>query len=159
MTNAVSELVTAPTLIKPGSWVRRAACSDHNALFDDPKRATEAMGVCAECPVLADCRAWALRHAVDGVAGGLTAAARRRWRKDNRVKEPTLSAADFLPLDVTIKDTASGPASRSEAILTAVAEWTRQGETQRQIATRLSCTTRQVARLRTIQRRRSIGPA
>ncbi len=39
-------------------------------MFGDAGRVRKAFVVCGQCPVLWLCRAWALRHAVDGVAGG-----------------------------------------------------------------------------------------
>ncbi|HWL37497.1 MAG TPA: WhiB family transcriptional regulator [Frankiaceae bacterium] len=134
------------------TWVRRAACTGLSDTFEQPGRTTEALAVCARCPVLAECREWALHHAVAGVAGGLTATARQSWRRENRVPEPAVAVEDFLSIDVNIKDFANR-FSRARPILAAVQQWTQNGESQRQIAARLGCTTRQVVRLRMIGRR------
>ena len=49
-----------------GSWVLRAACRPG---FDRLPVA-EALTVCARCPVVSECRAWARACRYDGVAGG-----------------------------------------------------------------------------------------
>jgi WhiB family redox-sensing transcriptional regulator len=68
------------------NWRERAACR-----YEDPKlffpvgdgglsvrQVEEARTVCRRCPVLRDCRSWALHHAeYEGIWGGLTAAERR----------------------------------------------------------------------------------
>lgn len=79
----------------PGDWADRAAClgqrmhygahQAHNARLSRDDRAFEqdALAICAACPVLAPCRAWALQHvepAVDHVAGGLTPRQRHQYR-------------------------------------------------------------------------------
>lgn len=151
-----SRSATAPSIgdgTKPyRTWVRRAACSGRSDAFEQPGRTTDALAVCARCPVLGDCRQWALHHAVSGVAGGLTAAARQRWRRENGVREPSAGLEDFLSIEVNVKDFANR-SIRARPILAAVARWTHDGESQRQIAARLGCTTRQVARLRVASRR------
>lgn len=139
------------------SWVRRAACTGLADTFEQPGRATEALSVCGGCPVLGECRQWALHHAVAGVAGGLTAAARQRWRKGNDILEPTAGLEDFVSIEVNIKDFANR-FSRARPILAAVAKWTQDGESQRQIAARLGCSPRQVVRLRALCLDR-LGPA
>lgn len=50
------------------AWVRQAACAGRPAMFDNPERADDALRLCSRCPVLAECRVWALTNAVDGVA-------------------------------------------------------------------------------------------
>jgi len=82
----------------PGSWIEHAACRGkrmwyttlqaHHAHLNGPDRRFEAEALlnCARCPVLLECRAWALTDpdpAVDHVAGGMTPKQRHRWRKDN----------------------------------------------------------------------------
>ncbi len=103
--------------------------------------------MCGRCPVVRQCRAWALRNAVDGVAGGMTADERAAWRKDNGVAEPMLAAEDFIPAEVVSLDRTWGR-GRSDAILNAVARWSEDGETARQIGLRLGVTRRTVCRLR-----------
>jgi len=52
------------------SWQEHARCVDANpAVFFDPARYTEALAVCAECPVQAPCRELG-RGAGGGVWGG-----------------------------------------------------------------------------------------
>jgi hypothetical protein len=63
--------------------------------------------MCATCPVLRACRDWALRNAVYGVAGGMTPAARARWRASHGIPEPVVTIADFLPAWVVASDEAS----------------------------------------------------
>ena len=47
------------------AWVKWAACAGRPAMFDDPERANEALRLCARCPVLVECRLWALLNAVE----------------------------------------------------------------------------------------------
>lgn len=68
------------------AWHSRAACRGQGSatwfptLGSTPK---EARRVCATCPVLDECRAWALDQPADlaGVWGGLTERDRRRMRR------------------------------------------------------------------------------
>jgi WhiB family redox-sensing transcriptional regulator len=129
------------------SWVRRAGCAGQSAVFGDGGRVREVVAVCGRCPVLRQCRAWALRNAVDGVAGGMRSDERAAWRKDNGVAEPMLAAEDFIPAEVVSLDRTWGR-GRSDAILNAVARWSEDGETARQIGLRLGVTRRTVNRLR-----------
>ena len=72
-------------------WHEVAACLDSNpSVFfavTNPAAVTIAKRVCARCPVLDDCRRWAVTDAPDycGIAGGLTPAERvpltRAWRR------------------------------------------------------------------------------
>lgn len=159
---SISPCPAGPRSVSDGTkpfraWVRHAACTGCPHLFEDPRRVADALGVCARCPVLADCRQWSLHHAVAGVAGGLTAAVRRRWRAENRIPEPAVSVEDFLSIEVNRHDCA-GRALRAEPILAAVGQWTRDGESARMIGARLGCSSRQVVRLRAVIRRRLDGP-
>jgi DNA-binding NarL/FixJ family response regulator len=137
------------------SWVQRARCVGRSAMFGADDRAEEAVAICARCPVLRQCRAWGLLNAVDGVAGGMTPDERVAWRKENGVTEPTLTAEDFIPAEVVSLDRTWGR-GRSEAILNAVAKWTNDGETARQIGYRLGVTRRTVNRLRATCRERAV---
>ena len=62
----------------PGAWTCHAACrgQDPNLWFRDEHDSTsyrEARAVCANCPVTADCLAWALETRTEhGVFGGLS---------------------------------------------------------------------------------------
>ena len=138
------------------AWVNRAACAGRTSLFDDATRSDEAVAVCARCPVLRQCHTWALLNAVDGVAGGMTAKARTAWRTANGIREPRVSLDDFLPIEVVGIDFRKR-LGRSDAVLGAVARWTENGESGRQIADRLRVTRRTVNRLRASCRQRAIS--
>lgn len=90
-----------------GAWAKWADCIDRPAAFDDLRRMGEARRKCARCPVLRECRDWALRNAVYGVAGGMTPAARAEWRRTHRIPEPVVTIADFLPSWVVERDEAA----------------------------------------------------
>lgn len=128
-------------------WERRAACAGRPAMFDDAGRTGEALRLCARCPVLAQCRTWALRTAVAGVAGGMTEGSRAAWREKHGFREPVASPAEFLPLEIASADQGWGR-GRSAVILRAVAERTANGQTSREIADELGVTRRTVCRLR-----------
>jgi DNA-binding NarL/FixJ family response regulator len=117
-------------------------------MFDDPERVNEALRLCARCPVLVECRLWALLNAVDGVAGGMTEGARAAWRENVGFDEPQLTIADFLPLEIASADQGRWGKGRSAVILRAVAERTLDGHTSRDIANDLGVTRRTVCRLR-----------
>lgn len=137
------------------SWVGRASCTGRAAVFGDPSRNDEPLATCAACPVLRQCRRWALRNAVDGVAGGMTAAERAAWRREHGEPEPVVSVEDFLRTEVVSADRTWGR-GRSGAILTAVARWTDDGHTAREIGLRLGVTRRTVNRLRATCRERRL---
>jgi WhiB family redox-sensing transcriptional regulator len=118
---AVDERVCAPRITSGreadepySSWVRRAKCAGRAALFGDEQRADEALAVCGRCPVRRQCRRWALTNAVDGVAGGMTAAERAGWRREAGQPEPIVTVEDFLLAEVVSADTTWGR-GRSEA--------------------------------------------
>jgi hypothetical protein len=138
-----------------GAWAIRGACVGQPSLFGDPKRTAEALAVCATCPVLKDCFEWALRNAVDGVAGGMTSEARTAWRKANKLAEPVVSADAFLPGEVAAEDRTTAR-TRSDAVLMSVAEWTENGESARAIGRRLGVTSRSVVRYRNVCRERAL---
>jgi hypothetical protein len=141
--------------IPAGAWAARGACNGQASLFDDPKRTVEALAICATCPVLNKCYRWALYNAVDGVAGGMTSAARTQWRKANKVAEPVVSADEFMPGEVAAADRTTSRI-RCDAVLTAVAEWTENGESARTIGERLGVTSRSVVRYRNVCRERAL---
>lgn len=129
------------------AWVRWAACAGRPAMFDDPGRTNEALRLCGRCPVLVECRLWALLNAVDGVAGGMTEGARTAWRQSVGFDEPEVTIADFLPLAVAGADQGWG-LGRSAVILRAVAERTAKGQHAQEIADELGVTRRTVERLK-----------
>jgi hypothetical protein len=83
----------------PGPWVAKAACRGRhdlmcynatNVLSDPPARfkteTEQAVAICLTCPVITECRSWALTTpdpAFDHVAGGLTPWERRKIRKQH----------------------------------------------------------------------------
>lgn len=141
--------------VPAGAWVARGACTGKASVFDDTARRREALAICATCPVLRECSVWALHNAVDGVAGGLTPDERTQWRSANGIAEPVVYADDFLAPEDVARDTGTR-LNRSEAILTAVARWTDEGETARQIGERLGVTRRSVVRYRNVCRERAL---
>ena len=135
------------TAVRQVGWERRAACAGRSAMFDDAARTGEALRLCARCPVLAQCRTWALTTAVAGVAGGMTEGSRAAWREKHGFREPAATLADFLPLDVASVDQGWGK-GRSAVILRAIAERTANGQSGGEIADELGVTRRTVCRLR-----------
>jgi hypothetical protein len=89
----------------PGDWKQQAACKGKynlmcygatNVLVENPRRFTEeserAVAICMTCPVMAECREWAMSTpdpAFDHVAGGLTPWERRNIRKQHLKALPT----------------------------------------------------------------------
>lgn len=67
-------------------WLRRGACrsSDPDLFFPlapSPLQEARAKAVCARCPVIDECRSYALREGeTEGIWGGLTPQERRRTR-------------------------------------------------------------------------------
>jgi hypothetical protein len=137
------------------SWVRRARCAGRADVFADESRSEDALAICGACPVRRQCRRWALANAVDGVAGGMTLAERVAWRKESGQPEPVVAVEDFLGAELASADRSWGR-GRSEAILSAVARWTDDGESGRTIALRLGVTRRTVNRLRARCRERKM---
>ena len=79
-----------------GEWVQYAACRGQRMVYDtfgahytkitraDREMERKALATCESCPVLIQCRMWALQDtepAVDHVAGGLTPRQRAEWRR------------------------------------------------------------------------------
>jgi hypothetical protein len=71
-----------------GYWRDDAACLDHPSLFQrtmnerpQPRDLTDALAVCADCPVQWQCAQYALTHHVAGVAGGMLPEQRERLRQ------------------------------------------------------------------------------
>ena len=80
-------------------WQTRAACARSPidftsilSMYDDPQhrhlnaKAVQARGICAGCPVLAECQRFSLREDVEGFAGGMTPYERRRWRRRRQTR-------------------------------------------------------------------------
>lgn len=97
------------------TWVGDAACGRRpdlmTAPFDeacDPVTGQRlewaAKAVCRACPVIVECRAWALHHEVAGVCGGFTERERDRWRHDVGVEVEPVTTLPFLPIDIACRD-------------------------------------------------------
>jgi WhiB family redox-sensing transcriptional regulator len=74
-------------IVQRPAWMTRAACrgTDTNVFFPGrgKGRTDQAIRICARCPVLTECRQWALNldePTAVGIVGGMTAAARRAAR-------------------------------------------------------------------------------
>jgi WhiB family redox-sensing transcriptional regulator len=101
------------------TWSASAACRDVDPeLFfpdddtpPDAPQVAEARAVCAWCPVLAQCREWAIVHKVaDGIWGGLDAAARQvEWRRRDKTRRER-------------GDTMRGPAIEAGAVVRDLSE-------------------------------------
>ena len=69
----------------PGDWIDRALCASIDPERWFPEQGSDggaAKKVCADCPVLAECRDYALQHPVlVGVWAGTTDRERRKIRK------------------------------------------------------------------------------
>ncbi|HEV2889163.1 MAG TPA: WhiB family transcriptional regulator [Frankiaceae bacterium] len=143
--------ITAVQVLDPvphtATWLDRAGCTDLERLFDDESRAAEAVSTCRRCPVMQECRSWAVSNAVHGVAGAMTAEQRRRWRQERGLPEPVASVDHFMPPEIANADR-QRPRSKSPAVLDAVRRWTDLGLSGREIAERLDVTRRTVVRLR-----------
>jgi WhiB family redox-sensing transcriptional regulator len=66
----------------------RAVCADEDPelwfpISDDTEAIEQAKSLCAACPLLRPCTAWALTHAVHGVWGGLTESDRARLQRQH----------------------------------------------------------------------------
>lgn len=70
----------------------------HEPKHIDPD-AAQALTICATCPVLLDCRTWAIAHERDGIWGGLTSGdrARERRRLGIRLNEPSADDDSWKP--------------------------------------------------------------
>lgn len=143
--------ITAVQVLDPvprtSTWLDRAGCGNLTHVFDDERRAAEAVTACRRCPVMQECRSWAVANAVHGVAGAMTAEQRRRWRAARGLREPVLSADEFMPPEIASADR-QRPRTKSPAVLDAVRRWTELGLSGREIAERLDVTRRTVVRLR-----------
>lgn len=74
----------------PAAWVRDAVCAqtDPELFFPDKGQpGDEAKAICRSCPVLAQCRLYALNSpiALDGIWGGMSAKERRDRRRETGV--------------------------------------------------------------------------
>jgi WhiB family redox-sensing transcriptional regulator len=80
-------------------WRQRGACRDQDPeLFfpsstnEGKRQARRALAVCAACPVLEQCREWALSLDIsDGILGGLTPRQRERRRTERGLRRPRVA--------------------------------------------------------------------
>lgn len=82
--------VTLAHVPAPGEWIEQAACKQHPVAIFFPERGEDvrpAKAVCATCPVLDACRAYALAApvALNGVWGMLSQEERRLARRRVRL--------------------------------------------------------------------------
>lgn len=85
---------------RPEMWRLRAACADHpdpDRWFPGPtEHAVEAKAVCADCPVTAECLAYALRHRIkEGIWGGTSYNERRHIPNPNPRKVADINHATY----------------------------------------------------------------
>jgi Transcription factor WhiB len=67
---------------------RNGLCVGQDATLwdgDDEAKTFEALRICADCPVIQSCLAWAIRHEEYGIFGGKTPQARARIRRLERI--------------------------------------------------------------------------
>lgn len=79
----IEQLYIEPDGAAGMDWQTRAACrgADLDRFFSEGRTKAEVVAVCEDCPVLAECRAYALdREWVEGVWGGTTKKERARIR-------------------------------------------------------------------------------
>lgn len=109
MTSAAAVAAEVPAIVEPaaeqvaGDWIADAACVyvDPEVFFlsdaeNGPSKTWKvrmARLVCSNCPVLAECREWAIGSLPHGIAGGMTAEERRaeqtrRGRAPRRGRPP-----------------------------------------------------------------------
>lgn len=99
----------------PGRWTDHAACGLRADLMTAPfheagdpavRRTAEwaAKTVCNACPVLIECRWWALHNEVAGICGGFTERERESWRRDFGIVAAPTETLPFLPIDVACRD-------------------------------------------------------
>jgi WhiB family redox-sensing transcriptional regulator len=85
-----AERIALERLEPPGEWMRSARCKAAPVNLFFPERGDDvrpAKLICAGCPVLVECRAYALAAGADlqGVWGGLSAKERRESRRYGNV--------------------------------------------------------------------------
>lgn len=83
----ISQLLQVVAQHEAGEWRHRAACrGEHRRLFHDRRTLKAALTLCSTCPVVQECREWALAlpDHLDrvGVAGGLRATERQLLRAE-----------------------------------------------------------------------------
>jgi WhiB family redox-sensing transcriptional regulator len=93
----------APNTVTPEDWRAQAACRpgsgvDPELFFltpSDTEGAKKAKVICRQCPVLAECKEWALASRDQGIAGEMTEKERRQYR--NRIARKGIGIAPSHP--------------------------------------------------------------
>lgn len=126
------------------AWADLGACAGMDPeLFhpvDDGGDAVSerASAACRRCPVIAECRDWALHHEAVGYWGGLTEKARRRLRRILGITDPAALGRDEVHDEVT---GLTPPLSELDL-----------GRSAREVAAAAGVSTRTVVRHRTARR-------
>lgn len=110
----------------------------------------EAKAICASCPVIEQCSAWAMGNTFFGVAAGMTDSEARAARGRNRIKVPAVDTAAYAGLQDQVGRTRLQP-EVAERLTTA-------GWTAEQIAEEYQVSTRTVARARSAAAHTSVTP-
>lgn len=146
--------LTLPPVSDP-DWHDQVACagraSDFDVAEDNLDATLRALVDCSTCPVMAECRNYALLHDVSGVAGGLTRDVRGAWQRLNRIR--IASSAEYVGEEVASLDaiaeidyTKNGHGTarqRAETVMLLA----NRGHNANQIAALLDCNVRSVNRL------------
>lgn len=104
----------------------------------------QARGVCWGCPVLVECRQYALRNDVWGVAAGMTRAERQAWARKHGANVTALDLVDVTPasqLSATVLDSIpTTDTGLDPRLIEVVLRMTRDGVPAEDIVTALSHT-------------------
>lgn len=66
----------------PGPWAKQAACRDEPTSTFYDRQPDAAKLICSQCPVIVDCRSYAMRYPMlRGVWGGYSESDRKRARR------------------------------------------------------------------------------
>jgi WhiB family transcriptional regulator, redox-sensing transcriptional regulator len=76
-------------IISRPAWHAQGACRGHDLALFFPSRGEDsrpAKAICGKCPVLEECRSWALDQGphLEGIFGGLSNRQRRQHRRSDR---------------------------------------------------------------------------
>lgn len=131
-------------------WRHRAACRNLDPEIFFPvaeagpalaRQEARALAVCARCPVVAECLAFALRELPYGIAGGMTAHQRRELRTRRAAPEPSAPRLRPDPSPLAGRSRRGGQVRAQGMALLASGDHTR-----RDVATRLGVDIRTVER-------------
>lgn len=85
---------------KPADWFFPESAGYHEQLgrkYGESNADPRALALCADCPVIMECRQWGLAHEKHGIWGGLTASKRDQIRKRAGLRLATPSLIDDRP--------------------------------------------------------------